>query len=318
MVRLVWVVWPLLSTLLCAAARAAPPVTAASFAPRGDAVAVGSQLGIQVLSWPGLEEQGRFATRLTNVHDLAFSPTGDRLAAVGGRPGESGEIEIFSWPSGEPLVLERIADDLFYAVAWSNDASRLAVAGAESLVVEIDAEGGVLRRAAGHSGPVFDLAWSPDGAALISGSRDNTLRTWKSSTLEPARTLSQHAGAVHALAVRPLREGPPWVASSGADRTVRFWQPTIGRQVRFARLPSEALAIDWSPGGDLLLAACADGRLRAIDPATVEIVGDWPAIDGWAYVALAHPGGERALIAGEGGQIKIVDYRIRSVEREAP
>ncbi|MET3605870.1 WD40 repeat protein, partial [Sphaerotilus sulfidivorans] len=30
----------------------------------------------------------------------------------------------------------------------------------------------------GHSGPVFSVAFSPDGSRIVSGSADNTLRLW--------------------------------------------------------------------------------------------------------------------------------------------
>ena len=43
------------STVTGTALAAAPPITALAFAPGGDAVVVGSQAGLSVLSWPGLE-----------------------------------------------------------------------------------------------------------------------------------------------------------------------------------------------------------------------------------------------------------------------
>ena len=34
----------------------------------------------------------------------------------------------------------------------------------------------------GHEGPVCSLAWSPDGQALASTSRDRTVRTWNAAS----------------------------------------------------------------------------------------------------------------------------------------
>ena len=38
------------------------------------------------------------------------------------------------------------------------------------------------------------------------------------------------------------------VASASADRTIRIWQPTIGRLVRYVRLEAEPLSIAWLGG----------------------------------------------------------------------
>jgi WD40 repeat protein len=304
-----------------AQAQAAPPITCAVFAADGEQVIVGSQLGLEVRSWPQLENSRRIATRLTNVHDLAFSPSGDALAAVGGRPGEVGELEIFAWPSGEALAHRKLGPDLLYAVAWLND-ERLVAGGEAGMLLVVKKTGEGLSEAAGHSRGVLDVAVLPGGGGarmIVSASCDFTLRLWSeveaTGMLDGARTLTQHAGAAQSLAVRPRTEdeiaknAAAVLASAGDDRTVRFWQPAIGRQIRFARLPSPALAIDWEPSGQWLLAACADGKLRVVDYRTVEIAREIPAIEGWAYAIAAHPDGERALVAGEGGQVVSIDYR---------
>jgi WD40 repeat protein len=109
------------------------------------------------------------------------------------------------------------------------------------------------------------------------------------------------------LTLRPPRDGLPLLASAGGDKTVRFWQPTIGRMVRFARLPSAPLAIDWTPDGERLLAACEDGHLRIIDADSAKVSHDVEAIDGWAYVALCAPDGASAFIAGEARQMRRIE-----------
>lgn len=315
--------WLWFVAFLGSQAFAAPPITCALFTADGEEVVVGSQLGLEVRSWPKLAAGRRLATRLTNVHDLAFSPAGDALAVVGGRPGESGELEIFAWPSGEAIAHRKLGPDLLYAVAWLND-ERLVAGGEPGKLLVVEKNGKWLSEAAGHSRGVLDVAVLPGaggGRMIVSASRDFTLRLWSeieaTGMLDSARTLTQHAGAAQSLVIQPRSEeettmnSPAVLASAGDDRTVRFWQPAIGRQIRFARLPSPALAIDWDPTGQWLLAACADGKLRVVDYRTVHVVREFPAIDGWAYAIAAHSDGERALVAGEGGQIVSIDYRPR-------
>lgn len=308
------------------AAERAPAVTAAVFSPDGKQAVVASQAGLEIRLWPSLEKSESLATRIGQAHDLAFSPAGDQLAAAGGRPGESGELEIFAWPSGESLSHVRLEDDLLHAVAWSADGSALAAGGAGATVLVLGPRGEIEGRLEGHSAAVWDVAFLPEGR-LLSAAADGTLRLWKQSSPAPGgekaswaaeRTLAQHAGPVRSLAVRPGGNSPLEAASAAGDRTVRFWRPTFGRQLRFARLPSQPLSIDWSPAGDLLLAACADGRLRAIDPQTVAIVGESRAIEGWPYVVVAHADNQRALVAGEAGQVTAAGYRDLGEVREAP
>ncbi|HEY8504084.1 MAG TPA: WD40 repeat domain-containing protein [Gemmataceae bacterium] len=300
-----------LALSLCAAdAAAAPPVTAVEFAPGGRSVVVGSQSGIEVRSWPGLRPLRRIETALAHTHDLAFSPDGTRLAASGGSPGESGVVEIFDWPGGKSLRRLRGHEDVAFAVAWDPGSGSLATAGLDRIVLLWDPDSGkVVRRFEGHSRGVTAVSFLPGGTDLLSAGIDQSLRVWDLRNGGLRRSLDNHTLPVHDLAVRPGGDGPPMVASVAEDRTVRFWQPTIGRLVRFARLESAPLAADWLPDGSRAAVACADGRVRLIDPDTATVTGDFPALDGWAYSLAVHPSGAAAVVGGGDGRVKRVPLR---------
>lgn len=287
-------------------AHAAPPITAAAFAPDGHFVVVGSQSGIEVYKWPNLESARRIKTSLAHVHDLAFSPDGKSLAAAGGAPAEEGGFEIFSWPDGQRTRRVQSLGDVVYQLAWIGD-DRLALAGEAGDVIISDLKGDSLQRLKGHSRGVLAIAVLPDGKQLVSGSVDQSVRVWDVETGELVRTLSNHTAAVRDVAVRTAGEGLPLIATAGADKTVRFWQPTIGRMVRFARLESAPLTIAWSPDGARLAVTCENGHLRIIDPETTDVIKDAPAVDGWAYTVAASPRGNDMLVAGEGGQLRRVE-----------
>lgn len=300
-----------------------PPITALAFAPDGKAVVSGSQAGIEVRSWPDLKRVKSLKTHLAHVHDLAFSPDGSTLAAAGGSPGESGQVEWFAWPAGESRGHIGAHDDLVYRVAWipsrvdvERGEERLVTASADHLVMlHSRQEGSKPVKLSGHSRTVLAAVFLPDGKTVVSAGVDQSLRVWDVSTGRLLRTLDNHTAAVNDLAVRqlpPLPEGegatdPPLVASAAADRTVRLWQPTIGRLVRFARLPSAALDIEWTSDGRLV-ASCVDGRVRVLDPKTVKIVADLPALDGWAYSLALSPDNRSALVGGIGGVLRVVTF----------
>ncbi|HZN33353.1 MAG TPA: hypothetical protein VFB80_06015, partial [Pirellulaceae bacterium] len=158
-----------------------------------------------------------------------------------------------------------------------------------------------------HSAAVLAVLWLPQSDVVLSAGVDQTIRLIDPARGETVRSFENHTGAVRDLALRPGdQEGPPLVASAGADRTVRFWQPTIGRLVRFARLPVSPTAICWTVTGSHVLAACEDGRLRAVDPSTVEVVDLPDKLDGWAYSVIATPDGKLAVLAGERGRLRVV------------
>jgi WD40 repeat protein len=113
------------------------------------------------------------------------------------------------------------------------------------------------------------------------------------------RALENHTAAVRDLAIRPApSDSLCVVASIGEDRSIRFWQPTIGRMMRFARLDSAIpLAARWLDDGSRLAVACHDGHVRLIHPDTTEVVADHSVQTRWCYAIAIHPD-ENVLIAG--------------------
>ena len=151
-----------------------------------------------------------------------------------------------------------------------------------------------------HTSPVH-------GETAVSASRDQTLRVWNTNTGENLRTLHNHSRDVNGLALQPAASGLPVVASASADATVRFWQPTIGRMVRFARLPSEPLSIAWVAGAAKLIAGCRDGKARLIDPVSVNTTETLDVSDGWLYAISVDPlDDHRVVIGSTRGLIKIL------------
>lgn len=290
-------------------AAAEPPITAAAFVPGGQSVIVASQRGITDYAWPDLTERRSLTTSLKHVHDLAFSPDGKTLAAVGGLPAEEGRIELFDWPQAKVIQEQTIGDDLLYQVAWQANGDSLAVAGPDHSITLLDRSANITSQLEGHSRDVMTIGFLPDGH-FISGSRDNTIRVWEASSNVLVRTLNNHTNEIHDVAVRPVTTKPPYViATSSADRTVRFWWPVLGRLMRFAKLPSPALDIEWTPDGERLVAVCEDGHVRVIDPDSVEVTRDIEFGPTWLYTLAIAPDGASAFVGGSRGLMRAVKIR---------
>jgi WD40 repeat protein len=294
---------PLVLSLLAAAPA---PIIAVGFTPDGEQVLAGSQAGVQVYSWPELEPAKRIATKLEQVHDVSFAPSGEQLAIAGGSSGERGAVEIWSWPDAKLMRTLPAGDDVVYRAAWNGDGSMLALACGDKVVRLQPLDGSAPKLCPVHSAAVLSTAWLRADDLVLSAGADQSIRLVSPKSGEVVRTFDNHTAAVRDLAIRPGKhEGPQVVASAGADRTVRFWQPTIGRLVRFARLPAAPTAICWTPDGSHALAACEDGKVRAIDPATVAVT-EFTGTSGWSYAIVASPDGKHAVLGGEGGELRKV------------
>ncbi|MFP6770079.1 MAG: WD40 repeat domain-containing protein [Planctomycetaceae bacterium] len=286
------------------AGSAEPPITSVVFSPDGKSAIACSQVGVQVYSWPELKRYRTIKVRAANLHDVAFSPAGNRLAVGGGTPTEEGSVEIFSWPMGKSLAVLDGPGNSVMGLAWLSESSLAAASLDHSVMLWNTRIGPPGRRLEGHSRGVTSLCFLKKEKILVSSGIDRSLRVWRPGSGELIRSLGIHTRRVHNLALRPGDGGLPMVASVSGDRTLRLWQPTIGRMVRFVRLRTRPLDVAWRPDGSRLVVACADGHVREVDPVTVKVTRDLPAVDGWAYSLAVHPTDQSVVVGGSGGQLR--------------
>lgn len=292
--------------LFASTGRAAePPITAMAFAPDGESLVAVSQAGLQEFNWPDLERQRTIETSAANLHCLAFSPDGKCLAIGGGNPSEAGIVEVFSWPEGGPISTIDGHSDSVRSAAWRNNSELFTASiDREIKLWNLEKREHPLLTYKGHSRSVDAVCLLNDGKSLISAGADESVRVWDIESAELIRSLNQHTRPVHALSLRPEAEGLPMAASAAGDRTVRFWQPTIGRMVRYVRLESEPLNIAWLNGGDRIVASCKDGAIRIVDVDEVRVTKTLPVITGWAYAIAVHPTDGSLVVGGSDGQLR--------------
>ena len=283
-------------------------MTAVTFSPDGESIISGSTAGIYVRQTDNLSVVRVLATTLEQVNDLRFSTDGEQLAAAGGVPAEMGAVEIFDWPSGNSRQMVHLTEDVFYSVAWLPDNRGWLATGMDG-TAWLHHPAGDQFSLTGHSRGVtgvcvLDGTWKDTSGSVVTSSIDQTLRVWDLSKRETVRTLHNHTHAVHTVCQRPhVGNGPPVVASISDDRTVRFWQPTIGRMMRFARIDAVPLCGEWSTDGSLFLTGCSDGRLRVVDPQTAEVVDETPLSTSRLTSLSIHPHQEIVVVGTHSGEL---------------
>jgi WD40 repeat protein len=176
---------------------------------------------------------------------IAFSPAGDRLATW-----VFGTKEIQLWDPADGTEIGRLPFDgtLVYALAFTQDGSKLAVAFRESFHLWDFATR--TRISCPIGGGVLAATYSPDGEWLATVEADRTVRLRNAATGEIVRPLIGPAAGVVALAFSP--DGRR-LATGGIDKTVRVWDVESGNELLALTGPTEIIqSIAWDRAGGRL------------------------------------------------------------------
>ena len=276
------------------------PITCIAITLDGSTVIEGSQAGIRVRRWSDLSVKHTVEVPCRNVHDVVLSPDESKLAVVGGNPGESAWVGLYSWPSRELWWSKSFLDDIAYANSFSSSGRLLAIGCHDHSVVLLESASGISKGTlTGHSRPVTALLFVGSDTSLVSGSIDQSIRIWNCEQSTVVRSLTNHIQPVTSLAVRPKTgEALPMIATGSEDKTVRLWQPTIGRMVRFQRMPSPVTALAWTNDGSTIVVGCQDGRIRMVQADTLQTT-EHPVVSNiWITTIAVHPK-ESMILAGD-------------------
>ena len=200
----------------------------------------------------------KIANRDVMMH-LALSPDGKRIAAV-----ITGQGKLLCWSvddSGELKLLDKFSEKpkMFYHVAFRPSDGLLAATAYDGIVRLFDHKGAEVRRLPMHSGPVGDIAFSPDGKLMASTSRDNSVSVRRLDVREQV----QHMIKQEALALKLTPDGRRLITATG--NTVSVWDSASGRLLRRHKNLKEFFAMT-SRGKKFVSAR--DGAVVEIDLAT--------------------------------------------------
>lgn len=282
----------LLAAFLTGWLQAAPPVTVLGWSRDGHFLAVGRPRSIELLK-PNSSHAPASRTNLAlpKVCALAFHPDGRHLWLAGGTPGESGALLELNLPSLTQARRFDVRTDLVESISIHPDGQSLAHTDG-NLIQQVALHGGnpsPMPFYSGHSGRILAIAHAPGSQLLLSVGTDRSVKVWNNATNAPVRSFGQHTEAPHAIAFQPGATLPT-CATAGDDRTVRIWQPGIGRMVRIVRHhEGSILTLGYTPDGRRLYTAGSEGILRCIDASSDEILHSWAASPDWINALAIHP-----------------------------
>ena len=119
-----------------------PAITSVDATSAGNLLAVAGFHEVILLEASTGAPVGRLVGMSERIESVRFSPDGTRLAAAGGEPGRSGEIQIWNLASQELEVSKSFTFDTLRGVSWSPDGSLVAFGGTDNVVRAIDAVSG--------------------------------------------------------------------------------------------------------------------------------------------------------------------------------
>ncbi len=115
----------------------------------------------------------------------------------------------------------------------------------------------------GHTGFVFEVAWSSDGRQLASSSGDKTVQVWDASDGRLFRTYTGHSDGVRSVAWSP--DGK-WLASCSYDKTVQVWDSSNGRLLlTYTGHSGAVFQVAWSPDGKQVASVSHDKTVQVWD-----------------------------------------------------
>ncbi|GAA0402018.1 hypothetical protein Acor_60520 [Acrocarpospora corrugata] len=247
------------------------------------------------------------------VRDLALSPDGNWLAAagddevvrvwdlaltrrLGGEPAGAAPEAVAGAPPCRPATVKASATrrtELATATATSPDGRQFATATAGAICLWDARTRKRLREPlTGHTGQVNTLVYSPDGAELVSGGDDHTIRWWSTATGTPGELTLAQASGISALAFDPRDRNR--LATGTQNGTVRLWNLAERRPIGPPFLGHTGAVTSIAFSGDGTTLATAAGNIRIWDLNTHKQLG---APLGRALTTVAY-GADGGLIGG--------------------
>jgi len=208
----------------------------------------------------------------TGLTQLAFSPDGARLAAVGGHYAISGAIAVWDLKTGARASLEDAEQkDVVAGVAWSPDSQSLAAVGYDHMLRVWNAKTGMLRfRHVAHKLEVLSVSFDAAGELIATGGWDKNVKVWDARTGEEVGSFRGCRGIVtHVRFVPGRRDDLVCLDDLGV---VRSWNARTEQTARVFRFDAPIHALAFGPSGAQLAIFGGGSGLRIVPTSNADSI----------------------------------------------
>jgi WD40 repeat protein len=195
------------------------------------------------------------------VRRIEFCPNCRRLVSA-----TDGLVQVWDTETGKEILSLRIPGVTLHCIDPRND-GRFVSSTADGVVKVWDsATGKQILCLKGHTGPVTQVDFSPDGGHLVSRSKDKTMKVWDAQTGKEFLSLNEPVSAM----TENSNPGGPYLVEWLSDGTFKVWKPARGKEAATLKgtLGGNETAVRLSPDGRRLASASADGQVYVWDVAT--------------------------------------------------
>ncbi len=216
----------------------------------------------------------RFAQPVSIPLSTALSPDGDRVA-IGS---EDGSIRLWQVSTGQPLLTIQAQDTFIFTLRFSPDGKTLVSGSLDCTLKVWDVTTGQCLQSWTLDGPVWSVAFSPEGQWLAIGlaDRDRKIYLWEWPTGKCLKTLTGHSGQASALLFIPAAVAEAngssdrlssWRLVSGShDATLRIWDLDQGTCLKtLSDHTGLIFSVRLHPQGDRFATASYDRTIKLWD-----------------------------------------------------
>jgi WD40 repeat protein len=208
------------------------PVASATFSPDGTRLATLASDWIgRIWDVAGGREVAVLEPQITSV---VFSPDGSRLVATGWE----GTVHIRDAATGREISVLKGHEGKVNKARFSPDGGRIVTASDDKTVRVFDAASGRELRSLKHLSRVSSVAFSADGARIVTGDGKDA-RVFDAASGREIAALKGHGSAVNDAAFS--RDGTR-IATASDDRSVRLWDARSGAEI--AKLEGDFTGVD--------------------------------------------------------------------------
>ncbi|MEG3956800.1 WD40 repeat domain-containing protein, partial [Microcoleus sp. herbarium2] len=157
----------------------------------------------------------------------------------------------------------------------------------------------------GHTKLVNGVSFSPNGKLLATGSSDNTVKLWDTSTGKEIKTLTGHTKPVYRVSFSPNGK---LLATGSADNTVKLWDTSTGKEIKtLTGHTNSVYAVSVSPDGKLLATGSADNTVKLWDTSTGKEIETLTGHTNWIYAVSFSPNGKLLATGSADNTVKLWD-----------